>query len=90
MTSVVKFAIIFTVEEEPKEVNPYQDPALIEQSRGDEVLLNRLVARQTATLRLQDDPENRTWKTMLEAVDTSVKDRQRQLGILPPEEEVNP
>ncbi len=83
MTGVVKFAIIFYMDQEP--LSPYQNPELIEQSHGDDMLLHRLVARFQAEERLQADPKNSSKQQIYDIMNREVETRMRALGIELPE-----
>ncbi len=61
--------------------SPYQDPDLIRDSRGDEQLLNRLVARKIAADQLYENPDDDSLQRLHADMDQSVWQRQDELGI---------
>lgn len=66
--------------------SPYSDPAIISQSQGDRQLLDRLVARRLASELLAANGEDLGVQAEFQLMDEEVKKRQRELGILPPDE----
>ena len=68
---------------EENNAEPFDDPALIEASHGDQKLLNRLVGLDRAKKRLEEDPCNETFKILYDAMHRVVEERQHELGLLP-------
>ena len=72
-------------QEPKKSIVPYEDPALIEASVGDDPLLDRLVGRFLAEQMLRRNPGDETAELVLRTMKAEVQLRREVLG-LPPEE----